>query len=89
MPFSKWVVNDRVEFSVVCGSVLARALLISDIPARCPFLISAQARADAMACQAQAFEQCQTTIEEASRTGPTSLAIWRHSLRDVPSRVGG
>ena len=48
MGFSKQLVNVSVEFPVACDRVLARALPISDIPARGITLLFAQAMADAI-----------------------------------------
>ena len=54
--FTKGIVNDGVELSVALGHELSRAPDISDIQARGISLLFTQARTDALASQAQAFE---------------------------------
>ena len=81
MPFRKWVVNDRVEFSVACGSVLARALLISDIPARWLSRISAQARTDAM------VDPMNLNTNKSSASGPPRVSPLQRAKEIVVGMV--
>jgi hypothetical protein len=65
----KVFVNDIVELFVLFGSVLASALLISDIPARCPSPISAQGRTDVMA------DRDQKSADKNSASGSTGPVL--------------
>ena len=82
--FTKGIVNDGVELSVALGHELSRAPDISDIQARGISLLFTQARTDALASQAQAFE-----LVNGSFAGASGFH-WRsdNSCRS-PKRRGG